>query len=75
MYLRKATGFDEIISFGINPLVALMEHFEDEFLDIDNDSDGKKLLYWNLIKGLVLSIQYVSLTIQTKQALKKIRKK
>jgi|GEM_PF-6064218 hypothetical protein len=56
MYLRNATGLNEIINFGINPLVALLEHFEDYYLDL-NDPESNISIHWNLIKGTALSTQ------------------
>lgn len=66
MYLQNATGFDEVINFGINPLVALLEHFEDEHLDFD-DPECRAAIYWNLIKGIALSTQHISKQIHNKQ--------
>lgn len=43
MYLHNATGLDEIITFGIDPLLVLMEIFEDEFMDCD-DPDSKEFI-------------------------------
>lgn len=74
MYLRNATGLDEIINFGINPLVALLEHFEDEYLDID-DPKGKAAVYWNLIKGIALSTQHISKQIHERQMANRAHKK
>lgn len=60
MYLQNATGLDEIICFGLNPLVALLEHFEDEYLDLDKDPENKTNICWNLIKDVALSTQQAS---------------
>lgn len=57
MYLQKATGLDEVVCFGINPLIALLEHFEDEFLDLNSSPDSKDNICWNLIKDVSLSTQ------------------
>lgn len=56
MYLHNATGLDEVISFGINPLIALLDHYEDEFLDLD-DPESKSAIFWNEIKGKTLLVQ------------------
>ena len=71
MYLHNATGLDEIISFGIDPLVVLMEIFEDEFMDFD-DPASKEAILWNEIKGKALLTQE---SIKEIHAAKKLKKR
>lgn len=70
MYLQNATGIDEIINFGINPLVALLSHFEDHFLELD-DPESYTSIYWNLIKDIALSTQEASKKIHGQRMVKK----
>lgn len=71
MYLQNATGIDEVISFGINPLVALLEQFENEHLDLNDDSESKDAICWNLIKDLALSTQQSIKRIHHQKSMKK----
>lgn len=71
MYLQNATGLDEVICFGINPLVVLLEYFEDEHLDLDEDQESKNAICWNLIKDVALSTQQAIKKIHAQKAMKK----
>ena len=70
MYLHNATGIDEIISFGIDLLVVLMEIFEDEFMDFDDPNSSEAIL-WNEIKGKALLTQEKIRKIHAAKRLKK----
>ncbi len=59
MYLETAKSFEEIITYGIDPLLVLMDVFEDEFIDC-KESDSRKRILWTELRSKVLTMQNVA---------------
>ena len=59
MYLSNATGLDEIITYGLKPLIELMNILEDEILD-DMEPGSKEYILWLEMKGKALKTREVA---------------
>jgi hypothetical protein len=59
MYLNTATGLEDIVTYGMNPIVELMNILEDEIVD-DMDPDSREYLLWIMLKGTVLQTREVA---------------
>lgn len=66
MYLNNADTLDEIITYGMNPLVELMNIFEDEILN-DMYPDSREYILWIEIKAKALRMRAVSKWINDKK--------
>lgn len=56
MYLQTATSLDQIVSFGMDPLIELMYFFEDEIQDTLPPGSREAIL-WTSIKGQALRVK------------------
>ncbi len=63
MYLQTATTLDEITTFGIDPMIELMNVFEDEITE-DLSPGSRESILWNLLKGQALRVQEVSRRVE-----------
>ena len=59
MYLSNATSFDEIVTYGVDPLIMLLDLLEDDLLD-GMATGSREYLLWTEIKGKALMIREVS---------------
>ena len=59
MYLELSDSLDEIIMYGINPLIEFLYTFQDDHLDIDNP-DSQETVLWYEIMGKALKIREVA---------------
>ena len=59
MYLSNATSFDEIVTYGVDPLIMLLDLLEDDLLD-GMATGSREYLLWTEIKGKALQIREVS---------------
>ncbi len=59
MYLNNATGLDDVITYGLTPLVELMHIFEDDLID-ELKPGSQEFILWMEMKGKVLMIREVA---------------
>lgn len=68
MYLNDAANLDEIITYGLNPLVELMNIFEDEIELLDDmDPDSRESILWIEIKAKAFLMREVAKKINHNQ--------
>jgi hypothetical protein len=67
MYLSNATSFDEIVTYGVDPLIMLLDLLEDDLLD-GMATGSREYLLWTEIKGKALMIREVSERISKEDA-------
>lgn len=56
MYLHNAADIDDILTYGINPLIEYLDIFGEECMD-HAALDSKGLIFWTEIRGKALSIR------------------
>jgi len=56
MFLQSAVDLEDIIIYGMNPVVELLNRFEDEVLD-DMEPDSQAFIIWIMLTGTMLRMR------------------
>jgi len=62
MYLQVADSLEDIIVYGMNPVIEFMNILEDEILD-DMNPDSREHILWLEMKGKALRVREASIRI------------